>query len=432
MSQLKVNALVSYSGNTVTLGTSGDTINVASGVTFNTASATVTLPTTIKVDTIQNTNSSTLITQTNSTTITVGVSGQTVALPSQSISYAAISNPVNFRNRIINGDMQIDQRNNGSAVTVNDYATFFSVDRFKLLGQSSDGVFTAQRSSTAPTGFVNSLLITVTTADASIGSSQEYTVRQNIEGYNVADLGFGTANAKTITLSFWVRSSVTGAFGGSFMNNNDTRTNPFSYTINSANTWEYKTITITGDTSGTWQTTTSTGLCILWSLGVGTGLKGTAGTWSGSSFYAPTSSVNLISTLNATLYITGVQLEAGSQASGFEFLPVDVNLIRCQRYFSKSATNTGLTGCGVMTCVTFNQTELFGYCPWPVTMRATPTVTIFDNAGNSGAVHQIGSPDISGCTPGTISSVALSQITKTGGFTSSRLYAFTYRADAEL
>jgi hypothetical protein len=127
MSQLKVNALVSYSGNTVTLGTSGDTINVASNVTFNTASGTLTLPTTIKVDTIQNTNSSTLITQTNSTTITVGVSGQTVALPSQSISYAAISNPVNFRNRIINGDMQIDQRNNGAAVTVNSYATFFSI-----------------------------------------------------------------------------------------------------------------------------------------------------------------------------------------------------------------------------------------------------------------------------------------------------------------
>ena len=250
------------------------------------------------------------------------------------------SNP-SFRNRIINGDMQIDQRNNGSAVTVNDYATFFSVDRFRLLGQSSDGVFTAQRSSTAPTGFVNSLLITVTTADASIGSSQEYTVRQNIEGYNVADLGFGTANAKTITLSFWVRSSVTGAFGGSFMNNNDTRTNPFSYTINSANTWEYKTITITGDTSGTWQTTTSTGLCILWSLGVGTGLKGTAGTWSGSSFYAPTSSVNLISTLNATLYITGVQLEAGDQASGFEFMPFDIDLMRCQRYYYLHVKRSG-------------------------------------------------------------------------------------------
>lgn len=298
-------------------------------------------------------------------------------MPVSQVPFAGISNPVNFRNRIINGDMQIDQRNNGSAVTVNDYATFFSVDRFKLLGQSSDGVFTAQRSSTAPTNFVNSLLITVTTADASLTSSQEYTVRQDIEGYNITDLNFGTANAKTITLSFWVRSSVTGAFGGCFKNNNDTRTNPFSYTINSANTWEYKTITITGDTSGTWQTTNSTGLSILWSLGVGTGLKGTAGTWSGSTFYAPTGSVNLISTLNATLYITGVQLEAGEQASGFEFMPYDVNFDRCVRYYYEwgglDAYETAFMGAWDDTTAVFMKLEYLKE------MRSAPS---FSKVGN--------------------------------------------------
>jgi hypothetical protein len=351
-------------------------------------------------------------------------------MPISQVPFAGISNPVNFRNRIINGDMQIDQRNNGSAVTVNDYAAFFSVDRFRLLGQSSDGVFTAQRSSTAPTGFVNSLLITVTTADASIGSSQEYTVRQNIEGYNVADLGFGTANAKTITLSFWVRSSVTGAFGGSFMNNNDTRTNPFSYTINSANTWEYKTITITGDTSGTWQTTTSTGLCILWSLGVGTGLKGTAGTWSGSTFYAPTSSVNLISTSGATLYITGVQLEAGDQASGFEFMPIDVNLGRCQRYYHQVPTLSG--GLGAIFFLAYNTNEAPGGTTFPTTMRAAPTVTTYDVAGNSGAIHKFGSPDVSGVTTGAIATTGFLQVNKSGGFTAGATYIGTYKADAEL
>ena len=282
------------------------------------------------------------------------------------ITLNKLSGNPNFRNRIINGDMVIDQRKNGSAVTVNDYATFFSVDRFKLLGQSSDGVFTAQRSSTAPTNFLNSLLITVTTADASLTSSQEYTVRQDIEGYNITDLNFGTANAKTITLSFWVRSSVTGAFGGCFKNNNDTRTNPFSYTINSANTWEYKTITITGDTSGTWQTTNSTGLSILWSLGVGTGLKGTAGTWSGSSFYAPTGSVNLISTNGATLYITGVQLEAGTSATDFEFLPIDVNLQRCERYYQLLQ---GMNGSGETS------TSVTQSLSYKTQTRATPTIS---------------------------------------------------------
>jgi len=316
---------------------------------------------------------------------------------SSAITLNKLSGNPNFRNRIINGDMQIDQRNNGAAVTVNSYATFFSVDRFKFIGQDTDGVFTAQRSATAPTGFVNSLLITVTTADSSLTSSQEYTVRQDIEGYNIADLGFGTANAKTITLSFWVRSSVTGAFGGSFLNNGGSRTNPFSYTISSANTWEYKTITIAGDTSGTWETTTSTGLSVMWSLGVGTGLKGTAGTWSGSTFYAPTSSVNLISTSGATLYITGVQLEAGTSATDFEFLPIDVDLARCRRYYAKIVTDSAYTaiGSGFIGATTSGP----AYIKYPESMRASPTVTqsglaIHHNAYNLNAITAINGGDL--------------------------------------
>jgi hypothetical protein len=119
-------------------------------------------------------------------------------------------------------------------------------------------------------------------------------------------------------------------------------------------------------------------------------------------------------------------------STDFEFLPIDVSLGRCQRYFTKSETNTGLSGAVTFMCVTFNTTELFGYCPFTVTMRTTPTVTIFDNSGNSGGVHQLGSPDISGVNVSNLSSVALNNLTKTGGFTSGRLYAFTYKADAEL
>ena len=187
-----------------------------------------------------------------------------------------------FRNRIINGAMMIDQRNNGASVTVNSSAYTYPVDRFAGFGESTDGVFTLQQSSTAPAGFTNSLVATVTTADASIGSTQRYFIRQSIEGYNVADLGFGASGASTFTISFWVRSSLTGTFGGSLMNENFDRAYPFTYTISSANTWEQKTVTVAGDTTGTWAKTNGTGLVVIWSIGAGSSRIGTAGSWSGS------------------------------------------------------------------------------------------------------------------------------------------------------
>ena len=368
MSQLKVNALVSYSGNTVTLGTSGDTINVASNVTFNTASGTLTLPTTIKVDTIQNTNSSTLITQTNSTTITVGVSGQTVALPSQSISYAAISNAVNFRNRIINGDMQIDQRNNGGTVTA---SGTFPVDRFKQ-EFTGDGVLTSKRSTDAPAGFKNSIELKVTTIDASIGSTDFYQILQYIEGFNIADIGLGQSWCKPMSLSFYVKASQTGTYSVHLANSNGSRCYPTTITVNSANTWEYKTISIPATTSGTFTTDNSVGLTIRIGFAYGSNFDGaTPNTWGtftsfGDSFVAPTT--NMMATLDATFYFTGVQLEAGEQASGFEFLPIDVNLGRCLRYYWEDSLY-GIDATGT------NGTSLASQKLHPVIMRATPTIT---------------------------------------------------------
>lgn len=243
-----------------------------------------------------------------------------------------------LRNRIINGAMMIDQRNAGASVTVNSSSSnVFSVDRWQGAGETTDGVFTLQQSSVAPSGFINSILATVTTADASIGASQRYFIQQRIEGLNIADLGWGSASAKTVTLSFWVRSSLTGTFGGAVRNSAGDRSYPFTYSISAANTWEQKSITIAGDTTGTWLTTNGIGMMVTWGLGVGSALSGTAGSWAGTNYWSATGAVSVIGTNAATFYLTGVQLEVGSVATPFERRLYPQELAMCQRYY-QSAT----------------------------------------------------------------------------------------------
>ena len=240
-----------------------------------------------------------------------------------------------FKNRIINGAMVIDQRNAGASVTVNTGTNVFSVDRWAGAGTGSgtDGAFTMQQDSSAPTGFSSSIKVTVTTIDAVLTSSQSYQVTQSIEGFNTSDLSFGTASAKPITLSFWVRSSLTGTFGGALSNSAFNRSYPFTYTISVADTWEYKTVTIAGDTSGTWiGSTNGIGLRVYFGLGAGSDRAGTAGAWAGSGHTSATGAVSVIGTLSANWYITGVQLEKGSTATSFDYRPYTTELQLCQRY----------------------------------------------------------------------------------------------------
>jgi hypothetical protein len=302
----------------------------------------------------------------------------------------AAASPYVLKNRIINGDMRIDQRNAGASVTINGAAPYV-LDRY-FAQDDTDGTFTVQQSSVAPSGFTNSMLVTVTAADTSLGATQLARITQRIEGYNVADLGFGTASASTITISFWVRSSVTGTFGGSLVNGAGNRSYPFSYTILAANTWEKETITIVGDTSGTWLTTNGIGLELNIGLAAGSTYTGASGSWSGSLFFNATGATNLMATNGATFYITGVQLEQNTSATPFERRLYGQELINCQRYFEKNfpqtvapAHNTGYVtflpiggsaGCGGNTYWSVN---------YKVTKRTDCTIRAYDPTGSGSA-----------------------------------------------
>ena len=244
-----------------------------------------------------------------------------------------------FRNRIINGDMRIDQRNAGASVTPANAS--YVLDRWRCyLSQASK--YSVQRNAgtvTPPVGFTNYLGVT-SLSSYSVGASEIFSIQQFIEGFNVSDLGWGTANAQAVTLSFKVYSSLTGTFGGVLENDGQNRSYPFTYAISSANTWTTISITVAGDTSGTWLTNNGRGIGVWFGLGVGSTLSGTAGSWSGTTYYSVTGATSVVGTSGATFYITGVQLEAGSTATEFERRPIGTELALCQRYLQTWGGNS--------------------------------------------------------------------------------------------
>jgi hypothetical protein len=279
-----------------------------------------------------------------------------------------------FKNRIINGAMVIDQRNAGASVTPANGN--YTLDRYRsALTQSSK--YSVQQNAgavTPPAGFKNYLGVTSLSA-YSVLTGDIFAISQKIEGFNTADFNWGTANAKTVTLSFWVRSSLTGTFGGSFKNNAGNRSYPFSYAISSANTWEQKSITVAGDTSGTWEATTATGVEVVFGLGGGATYSGTAGAWASSDFRTVTGATSVVGTNGATFYITGVQLEVGSSATSFEYRPYGTELSLCQRYFERmsGATNQAI-GAGIASTTAQGQ----AYVKYSTTMRTAPTFSFSD------------------------------------------------------
>jgi hypothetical protein len=293
-----------------------------------------------------------------------------------------------FRNRILNGAMQIDQRNAGASVTQTT-GDLFPTDRWNISG-SVTSKFTAQQNAgsvTPPAGFTNYLGMTSSSA-YTVGSSETFYVRQKIEGFNISDLAWGTANAATVTLSFWARSSLTGTFGGSLSNSSINRVYPFSYTISSANTWEKKTVTIAGDTSGTWLTTNGIGIGVYFSLGSGATYSAAAGSWTGSTVFSATGATSVVGTNGATFYITGVQLEKGSTATSFDYRPYTTELQLCQRYYE----NGGVTFAYVVN----NQLANFFY---KVSKRATPSTVTLSSGTINGSGTEGFNASVSSGTP---------------------------------
>jgi hypothetical protein len=294
-----------------------------------------------------------------------------------------------WRNRIINGAMVIDQRNAGASVTPTDLQ--FITDRFNIrLTQASK--LTAQQNAgsvTPPTGFTNYLGVTSSSA-YSVLSTDNFNIVQIIEGYNIADFDFGKSTAKTITLSFQVYSSLTGTFGGALTNGALSRSYPFTYSIPTANTWTSISITIAGDTSGTWLTTNGSGMRVWFGLGVGSSTSGTAGSWSSNYYNSATGATSVVGTNGATFYLTGVQLEKGSTATSFDYRPYSAELAMCQRYFEKSfgidiAPANGLTKGYKITSAIINSTTAYSnHIYYSVRKRSTPTVTGYNsNDGTS-------------------------------------------------
>ena len=296
--------------------------------------------------------------------------------------------------------MVIDQRGSASTPVQTGYAT----DRWAIVAVIG-GKFNLGQSTTSPDGFKNSLLATSLTSYI-LGSNDTYAIRQAIEGFNVADLGWGTANAKIVTVSFWVRSSLTGTFGGALTNGAGNRSYTFNYTINSANTWEYKTVTIAGDTTGTWLTDNSAGI----ELRIGLGSTGiytqTAGSWGTANAVQPAGCVSVVGTNGATFYITGVQLEVGSSATGFEYRQYTTEVQLCQRYFQKTynmGTKPGATGgyaAGIYAGAIYNVkgttagvNDVNITWQYKTSMRANPTITFYSPATGTAGNFTAGSVD---------------------------------------
>jgi len=276
---------------------------------------------------------------------------------------AGTSGAIGFRNRIINGDMRIDQRNAGASVTPTGSA--YTLDRWTA-NISVTSKFSVQRSTTAPAGFTNSLLVT-SLSSYSVLTGDYFTITQPIEGFNMADLGWGASGAVSVTISFWVRSSLTGTFGGALLNASGNRAYPFTYTISAANTFEQKTVTIAGDTTGTWGTGNGVGVYVQFGLGAGSTFSGTAGAWVGSNLASATGATSVVGTNGATFYITGVQLERGSVATPFEYRNYGQELALCQRYALV------VTSQYIGRAIT--DTVLGGAVFFPTSMRVGPTVS---------------------------------------------------------
>jgi hypothetical protein len=305
-------------------------------------------------------------------------------------SSALLPAGLGFRNMVINGNFAIDQRNAGVAQS-GQTTDFYAVDRF-VCSVNASGNFTGQQvalstlGGTQPAGFTYALGCTAASGRTA-AAGDVYGLRHRIEGFNSAQLSWGASNAKSVTLSFWVRSSVTGTYNVGFFNAAANRSLVTSYTIITANTWEYKTIFVTGDATGTWGIGNGVGVEIFWDLGSGSTYNvSTLNTWTAGIFVTSAASTKWIATASATFYITGVQLEQNYQPTPFEQRPIGVELELCQRYCISRKTDYAITNGWTTT-----NGQKWMSVSLPTTMRIAPNTTIYDALGTAGKVSTLDS-----------------------------------------
>jgi hypothetical protein len=313
------------------------------------------------------------------------------------------SSPFGFKNRIINGAMVIDQRNAGASVSA---TGAYAVDRFQFYVTQASKL-TAQQNAgsvTPPPGFTNYMGFTSSSA-YSLLSTDLFETYQIIEGFNFADMDWGKSTAKKVTLSFWVRSSLTGTFGGVFLNSAQNYNYPYSYTINNANTWEYKTITVPGATSGTWLGTNNACVLVGFQLGAGSTWLGTPGAWTTTNYHGVTGQQSLVSTSGATWYITGVQVEKGEQATAFDYRDYGRELALCQRYCFTLVSN-GQNSSSFMGVWRPATTAMLVVITFPVVMRSSPSGSIPAGSSSWGTMDGLnpytGTPTLGAASPYSI------------------------------
>jgi len=370
----------------------------------------------------------------------------TGAVTSSKLASGAVPNQSAFKNIVINGSMDIAQRSTSVTGITNGSSGYHTVDRFQFAESGSpSAVFTQSQSTDVPTGqgFAKSLKMDCTTAQGSLGAGDLIRIRTTFEGQNLQYLKKGTSSAESLTMSFWVKSSKTGTYICQLLDKDNSRSISKSYTISSADTWEKKTITYDGDTTGAFTNDNGSSLQVIWWLGAGSGSSsGTLQTSWGATTTADTAvgQVNFADSTSNDWYITGVQLEAGTSASDFEFLPVDVNLNRCQRYYYKSygqgSGTVPLTSSGWIGsrhAIAYNTTNLGMDVRYPAPMRSSPTVTIYHQDGSSANVYEIvtgGKKAVTGIQYGNDS--GFWNITASAVFTTNAHYYFQIVAISEL